>query len=117
MFCVLLAPSVRSDLEQEQEREAELVAAVRQIVAERFSGNPAYQLLKARFLSCFTVPALLATIQPVRDETATQDEEEAELKKTEERGRQSRAQVSICWRFGFYSYSLLWIKPMARQHL
>lgn len=40
--------------------------AVRKLVAEKLSGNPAYLLLKARFLSCFTVPALLATIHPLR---------------------------------------------------
>ncbi|KAM6930968.1 snRNA-activating protein complex subunit 4 [Xenentodon cancila] len=48
------------------QQEEEQVKVVRQLVAERFSTNPAYQLLKTRFLSCFTVPALLATINPVR---------------------------------------------------
>ncbi|XP_018548629.1 snRNA-activating protein complex subunit 4 isoform X3 [Lates calcarifer] len=105
----LTVPSVSSDLLQEEE-EAELVAAVRQLVTERFSGNPAYQLLKARFLSCFTVPALLATIQPIPEKTgarpATEDEEEEEeaakdedeeeeLEKIKERGRQRRAERSV----------------------
>ncbi|XP_023275644.1 snRNA-activating protein complex subunit 4-like [Seriola lalandi dorsalis] len=109
------APSVTSDLLQEKEEEeqeedkAEFVIAVRQLVTERFSGNPAYQLLKARFLSCFTVPALLATIQPIKEKTvarpASQEEEEqeeedekeaeAELKKIKERGRQRRAERSL----------------------
>ncbi|XP_048838225.1 snRNA-activating protein complex subunit 4 isoform X2 [Brienomyrus brachyistius] len=40
--------------------------AVRKLVAEKLSGNPAYLLLKARFLSCFTLPALLATIHPLK---------------------------------------------------
>ncbi|XP_036383622.1 snRNA-activating protein complex subunit 4 isoform X2 [Megalops cyprinoides] len=40
--------------------------AIRQLVAERLSSNPAYVLLKARFLSCFTLPAFLATIPPCR---------------------------------------------------
>lgn len=74
---------------------------MRQLVAERFSGNPAYQLLKARFLSCFTVPALLATIQPTRAKPGTANEEqeedekeEEEMKKIRERCRQRRAEVS-----------------------
>ncbi|XP_034451286.1 snRNA-activating protein complex subunit 4-like [Hippoglossus hippoglossus] len=101
------APSVSSDVLQEEEEEEEvLVAAVRELVTERFSSNPAYQLLKARFLSLFTVPALLATIQPITEKTvarpATQEEDEeeeeeeevAKLKKIKERGRQ-RAQGSV----------------------
>ncbi|XP_047185170.1 snRNA-activating protein complex subunit 4 isoform X2 [Scophthalmus maximus] len=81
------------------EDEEELVVEVRQLVTERFSGNPAYQLLKARFLSCFTVPALLATIQPVAKKTgvcqANQEEEEEELKNIRARGRQRRAERSL----------------------
>lgn len=86
--------------------EAELVAAVRQLVAERFSSNPAYHLLKARFLSCFTVPALLASIQPVTETTVLQhssqdeeeeekeeEEEEEQLKKIYETGKKERAEV------------------------
>nr|XP_046242391.1 snRNA-activating protein complex subunit 4 isoform X2 [Scatophagus argus]XP_046242392.1 snRNA-activating protein complex subunit 4 isoform X2 [Scatophagus argus] len=97
------APSVSCDLPQEEAEEAELVAAVRQLVAERFSGNPAYQLLKARFLSCFTLPALLATVQPITEKTvvhqANEEEEEkeeeevAEMKKIKERVKQRRAEV------------------------
>ncbi|XP_026177845.1 snRNA-activating protein complex subunit 4 [Mastacembelus armatus] len=83
----------------EEVEEAELVTAVRQLVAERFSSNPAYQLLKARFLSCFTVPALLATIQPnttnEEEEEKQEDEEEVELKKIKERGRQRRSEKSL----------------------
>ncbi|XP_077087790.1 snRNA-activating protein complex subunit 4 isoform X2 [Siphateles boraxobius] len=44
------------------------VAAIRKMVAERFASNPAYLLFKARFLSCFTLPALLATINPSENE-------------------------------------------------
>ncbi|XP_049435643.1 snRNA-activating protein complex subunit 4 isoform X1 [Epinephelus fuscoguttatus] len=101
------APSVNSDLPQEDEEE--LVAVVRQLVAERFSGNPAYQLLKARFLSCFTIPALLATMQPIRErnmacpaneeeeekEDEEDDEEVTELKKMKETGRRRRAERSV----------------------
>ncbi|XDV20241.1 hypothetical protein PO909_025598 [Leuciscus waleckii] len=44
------------------------VAAIRKMIAERFASNPAYLLFKARFLSCFTLPALLATINPSENE-------------------------------------------------
>ncbi|XP_057214635.1 snRNA-activating protein complex subunit 4 isoform X2 [Triplophysa rosa] len=47
--------------------EKEQVDATRKLVAERFATNPAYLRLKARFLSCFTFPALLATINPSED--------------------------------------------------
>ncbi|XP_040927933.2 snRNA-activating protein complex subunit 4 isoform X2 [Betta splendens] len=91
--------SISPDLSVE---EAELVASVRQLVAERFSSNPAYQLLKARFLSCFTVPALMATVPPVTKKTLArrdnqQDEEECvevlELRKSKERRRWRRSEV------------------------
>ncbi|XP_062873993.1 snRNA-activating protein complex subunit 4 [Trichomycterus rosablanca] len=56
------------------------VAAVRKLVSDRFKTNPAYLLLKARFLSCFTLPAFLATIQPskdsISDEGCGEEEEE-----------------------------------------
>ncbi|XP_032365086.1 snRNA-activating protein complex subunit 4 [Etheostoma spectabile] len=78
--------------------EAEVVAVARRLVAERFSSNPAYQLLKARFLSCFTVPALLAAVQPIRDKTAGEEEEEEDeldMKTLKEKGRQRRAERSL----------------------
>ncbi|XP_044051752.1 LOW QUALITY PROTEIN: snRNA-activating protein complex subunit 4 [Siniperca chuatsi] len=103
-------PPVSSNLLQEE--EAELVVAVRQLVAERFSNNPAYQMLKARFLSCFTVPAMLATVQPITKKTVTrpaegeeqqqqegeeqqEEGEEEELKKIKDRGRRRRAERSL----------------------
>ncbi|XP_076854166.1 snRNA-activating protein complex subunit 4 [Brachyhypopomus gauderio] len=46
--------------------EDDKMAAVRKLVSDRFKTNPAYLLLKARFLSCFTLPALLATIHPCK---------------------------------------------------
>lgn len=55
----LLSEEQRDNCEEEAK-----TAAVRKIVSERFKGNRAYLLLKARFLSCFTLPALLATINP-----------------------------------------------------
>ncbi|XP_061116595.1 snRNA-activating protein complex subunit 4-like isoform X2 [Conger conger] len=41
---------------------------IRRLVAERLSSNPAYLLLKARFLSCFSLPAFLATVPPHRED-------------------------------------------------
>ncbi|XP_064153613.1 snRNA-activating protein complex subunit 4 isoform X6 [Anguilla rostrata] len=37
---------------------------IRRLVAEQLSSNQAYLLLKARFLSCFSLPAFLATVYP-----------------------------------------------------
>lgn len=81
-------------------RQEEL-QAVRQLVAQRFSTNPAHQLLKARFLSLFTLPALLATVQPIsrkkptcptnqEEEEEEEQEEEEELKQIQERQRRRR---------------------------
>ncbi|KAM9360728.1 snRNA-activating protein complex subunit 4 [Symphorus nematophorus] len=107
------APSVSSDLLQEEMDEAEeveLILSVRQLVAERFSCNPAYQLLKARFLSCFTVPAVLATVEPITEQTVNrpaneekekegeeeeEEEEDEYLKKIKERGKRRKAVRSL----------------------
>ncbi|XP_034025520.1 snRNA-activating protein complex subunit 4 [Thalassophryne amazonica] len=88
---------------QKEQEETELVAAIRQLVADGFGGNPAYQMLKARFLSCFTLPALLAAVQPITEEPKVcSGEEEEEPKEEEEEamnikqsGRQTRAQNSL----------------------
>ncbi|XP_073670134.1 snRNA-activating protein complex subunit 4-like isoform X2 [Paramisgurnus dabryanus] len=47
--------------------EKEQEEGIHKLVAERFATNPAYLWLKARFLSCFTLPALLATINPYKN--------------------------------------------------
>lgn len=61
--------------------EGTKVAALRKLVSERFKTNPAHSLLKARFLSCFTLPALLATIHPCKEwklyELGSDEDEEA----------------------------------------
>lgn len=62
---VQLLPEEQRDSSEEDVK----IAAVRKMVSERFKTNPAYLLLKARFLSCFTLPALLATINPCREST------------------------------------------------
>lgn len=117
------ATPVSSDhLEQQEknEEEEELVAAVRQLVAERFSNNPAYQLLKARFLSCFTLPALLATMPPVpkveacqtnqeeekEEEVEEEGEEEVELRKLKEMAKLRRAEVSCVGYSGSFNFWL-----------
>uniref|UniRef100_A0A673M5C5 snRNA-activating protein complex subunit 4-like n=1 Tax=Sinocyclocheilus rhinocerous TaxID=307959 RepID=A0A673M5C5_9TELE len=82
-----------------REEEAQ-VAAIRKMIAERFASNPAYQLLKARFLSCFTLPALLATINPsVKYELPTDnhgDEDEVLLlQKIKKRIRPPAARIEL----------------------
>lgn len=58
-----ILPHDYQNVKEEKEQEE----AIRKLVAERFATNPAYLWLKARFLSCFTLPALLATINPYKD--------------------------------------------------
>ncbi|KAL2079630.1 hypothetical protein ACEWY4_025374 [Coilia grayii] len=55
--------------------EEEDVADVRRRVVERFSCNPAYLSLKTRFLSCFTIPAFMATVNPCPDQPSPGDQE------------------------------------------
>lgn len=63
-----------SNQDKIKDGEAELTEELRRIVRERFSSDPAHQLLLARFLSLFTMPALLASLHPI----IGQDKEEAE---------------------------------------
>ncbi|MGH0152432.1 UNVERIFIED_CONTAM: hypothetical protein FKN15_022822 [Acipenser sinensis] len=53
----------------EDGRSETQVDAIRSLVAEKLNNNPAYLLLKARFLACFTLPAFLATVPPVSAST------------------------------------------------
>ncbi|XP_072771412.1 snRNA-activating protein complex subunit 4 [Nerophis lumbriciformis] len=83
------------------DEEAELMLAIRQLVKERFGGNPAYRMLRARFLSCFTLPAVLAAVQPVATATpshvASEDEEEQdeeEVMKAVNRSRSVKVSVT-----------------------
>ena len=52
-------------LDEQGASEEDKVSAVREVIAERFGSNPAFLMLKARFLSCYTLPAFLATLNPV----------------------------------------------------
>lgn len=60
------------ELQGSSEEEAK-ITAVRNMVSERFKTNQAYLLLKARFLSCFTLPAFLATINPCPTDALDQE--------------------------------------------
>ncbi|KAF4074534.1 hypothetical protein AMELA_G00240340 [Ameiurus melas] len=70
---VQLLPEEHKDNTEEEAK----IAAVRKMVSERFKTNQAYLLLKARFLSCFTLPALLATINPCTELTDALDPEDS----------------------------------------
>ncbi|XP_028312219.1 snRNA-activating protein complex subunit 4 isoform X2 [Gouania willdenowi] len=72
-----------SPIPEEDQQEAELISALRPMVRECFSANPAYRALKNHFLSCFTVSALLATIQPIREQSDTFQLEEEQLQERE----------------------------------
>ncbi|TSM86002.1 snRNA-activating protein complex subunit 4 [Bagarius yarrelli] len=72
---------------RENSEEEAKIAAVRKMVSERFQNNKAYMLLKARFLSCFTLPALLATINPVTGESANDLAQEDNNDKDNEPGQ------------------------------
>ncbi|MCJ8746831.1 hypothetical protein PDJAM_G00146260 [Pangasius djambal] len=69
---VQLLPEEHRDNSEEEAK----IAAVRKMVSERFQTNQAYLLLKARFLSCFTLPALLATINPCTGSADAVDQED-----------------------------------------
>ncbi|XP_061672683.1 snRNA-activating protein complex subunit 4 [Syngnathoides biaculeatus] len=63
----------RSDCAAQATPEAtadETVCLLRALVRERLGSNPAFRLLKARFLSVFALPALLATLRPVTAATS-----------------------------------------------
>ncbi|KAK6312843.1 hypothetical protein J4Q44_G00161900 [Coregonus suidteri] len=88
---LVLRPEEKENLEEEQQ-----VAAVRSLVAERFSHNPGYVLLKARFLSCFTMPALLATINPVKlSKSPTPDHSDVEEEPFRNRPGEQKYTVSV----------------------
>ncbi|XP_074066796.1 snRNA-activating protein complex subunit 4 isoform X2 [Macrotis lagotis] len=71
------------------------VQAARHLVQQQLKENPAYLLLKARFLAAFTLPAFLATLPPPRVPTTlsqtmdrnsgSEEEEEEECSQSETR--------------------------------
>ncbi|XP_069097709.1 snRNA-activating protein complex subunit 4 isoform X1 [Pleurodeles waltl] len=60
---------LQSNEENKEKTTDEQLQAVREVIAHKLKNNPAYLLLKARFLSAFTVPAFLATLPPPRIRT------------------------------------------------
>ncbi|NWX96864.1 SNPC4 protein, partial [Nothoprocta ornata] len=58
--CLLPADSSRD------EEPRDNLEAIRELVEQKLGDNPAYLLLKARFLAAFTLPAVLATLPPPR---------------------------------------------------
>ncbi|XP_041098869.1 snRNA-activating protein complex subunit 4 isoform X2 [Polyodon spathula] len=67
---------------REDGRSETQVDAIRSLVAEKLENNPAYLLLKARFLACFTLPAFLATVPPVSvTTTAPKFQDDPDFKK------------------------------------
>lgn len=61
------ASQLLPDEERAGSEEEAKVTAIRKLVSEKLKSNPAYSLLKARFLSCFTLPAFLATVHPCKE--------------------------------------------------
>ncbi|KGL82673.1 snRNA-activating protein complex subunit 4, partial [Tinamus guttatus] len=56
--CLLPADS------SQDEEPRDTLEAIRELVEQKLGDNPAYLLLKARFLAAFTLPAVLATLPP-----------------------------------------------------
>ncbi|XP_019366347.1 PREDICTED: snRNA-activating protein complex subunit 4 isoform X1 [Gavialis gangeticus] len=54
---------VSAEKSQDGDTQADL-HPIRELVRQKLGGNPAYLMLKARFLAAFTLPAVLATLPP-----------------------------------------------------
>ncbi|XP_053726346.1 snRNA-activating protein complex subunit 4 isoform X1 [Synchiropus splendidus] len=79
--------STEDSVVQHEEVAEEQVDAIRLLVKERYAGNPAYQMLKSRILSCLTLPSLLATVAPFSEKARSVDtdgEEEGEEEEDEQ---------------------------------
>ncbi|CAN8197940.1 unnamed protein product [Coccothraustes coccothraustes] len=86
--------------------------AIGELVQQKLGDNPAYLLLKARFLAAFTVPAVLATLSPPRVTTTvsamgqeleeSDDEEWLSVNKMfeEESCENELTKVKKAWRLG-----------------
>uniref|UniRef100_A0A8B9PG17 snRNA-activating protein complex subunit 4 n=1 Tax=Apteryx owenii TaxID=8824 RepID=A0A8B9PG17_APTOW len=66
--------------------------AIRELVQQKLGDNPAYLLLKARFLAAFTLPAVLATLPPPKV-TTTLSASRKEYKESDEEDWQSEKEV------------------------
>ncbi|NXP48526.1 SNPC4 protein, partial [Heliornis fulica] len=66
--------------------------AVRELVQQKLGNNPAYLLLKARFLAAFTLPAVLATLPPPKVTTTLS----ASRKQYEESDEEEGQSEEVC---------------------
>ncbi|XP_062446723.1 snRNA-activating protein complex subunit 4 [Rhea pennata] len=66
--------------------------AISELVQQKLGDNPAYLLLKARFLAAFTLPAVLATLPPPKV-TTTLSASRKEYKESDEEEWQSEKEV------------------------
>ncbi|XP_009976060.1 PREDICTED: snRNA-activating protein complex subunit 4 [Tauraco erythrolophus] len=67
--------------------------AIRELVQQKLGDNPAYLLLKARFLAAFTLPAVLATLPPPKV-TTTLSASRKQYEESDEEEWQSEKEVS-----------------------
>ncbi|NXW44800.1 SNPC4 protein, partial [Nyctiprogne leucopyga] len=67
--------------------------AIRELVQQKLGDNPAYLLLKARFLAAFTLPAVLATLPPPKVAT-TLSASRKQYEESDEEEWQSEKEVS-----------------------
>ncbi|NXT75375.1 SNPC4 protein, partial [Zapornia atra] len=67
--------------------------AIRELVQQKLGNNPAYLLLKARFLAAFTLPAVLATLPPPKM-TTTLSASRKQYEESDEEEWQSEKEVS-----------------------
>ncbi|NXO51143.1 SNPC4 protein, partial [Aramus guarauna] len=81
-----------SDASQDEGAGVDL-HAIRELVQQKLGDNPAYLLLKARFLAAFTLPAVLATLPPPKV-TTTLSASRKQYEESDEEEWQSEKEVS-----------------------
>ncbi|KAM9271504.1 snRNA-activating protein complex subunit 4 isoform 1-T1 [Morus bassanus] len=81
-----------SDASQDEGTGVDL-HAIRELVQQKLGDNPAYLLLKARFLAAFTLPAVLATLPPPKV-TTTLSASRKQYEESDEEEWQSEEEVS-----------------------
>ncbi|NXJ87946.1 SNPC4 protein, partial [Corythaixoides concolor] len=81
-----------SDASRDEGTGADL-HAIRELVQQKLGDNPAYLLLKARFLAAFTLPAVLATLPPPKV-TTTLSASRKQYEESDEEEWQSEKEVS-----------------------
>ncbi|NXU30743.1 SNPC4 protein, partial [Thalassarche chlororhynchos] len=81
-----------SDASQDEGTGVDL-HAIRELVQQKLGDNPAYLLLKARFLAAFTLPAVLATLPPPKV-TTTLSASRKQYEESDEEEWQSEKEMS-----------------------